>query len=187
LGAPSHERQTASDFRTFQHAHDTVAAGGEIDVLDPAGYGRVTITKSISIQGHGFAGIAVPASSFGITVNAGATDLINLTRLIIDGSRAGNNEGVKLTAGNSLNIQNSIIRGLQTGIDFTPSAASASSNLYVSDSVISDNSNFGILIFSTRSNVTLTAALNRLEVDDNVAKRLVLRNPMRPTIEPTFD
>src|SRR5215471_18886117 len=45
--------------RTFQHAHDVVAAKGEIDVLDPAGYGSLTITKAISIQGHGFAGLAV--------------------------------------------------------------------------------------------------------------------------------
>ena len=48
----------AQPCRTFQKAHDTVAAGGEIDVLDPAGYGTVLISKAISIQGHGFAGIA---------------------------------------------------------------------------------------------------------------------------------
>src|SRR5262245_60029106 len=43
--------------RSFQKAHDTVAANGEIDVLDPAGYGAVLISKAISIQGHGFSGI----------------------------------------------------------------------------------------------------------------------------------
>ena len=37
----------ASPCRSFQHAHDLTAAGGEIDVLDPAGYGAVTITKAI--------------------------------------------------------------------------------------------------------------------------------------------
>jgi hypothetical protein len=52
----------AAPCRTFQHAHDVVAANGEIDVLDPAGYGAVNITKAISIQGHGFAGGAVVAS-----------------------------------------------------------------------------------------------------------------------------
>src|SRR5262245_61816233 len=49
--------------RTFQHAHDVVAANGEIDVLDPAGYGALIISKAISIQGHGFAGLAVPAGN----------------------------------------------------------------------------------------------------------------------------
>src|SRR5262245_3295046 len=71
--------------RTFQHAHDTVAANGEIDVLDPAGYGALTISKAISIQGHGFAGITGPAGSPAITINAGANDRINLRGLLLDG------------------------------------------------------------------------------------------------------
>src|SRR5262245_45519587 len=54
--------------RTFQHAHDVVAANGEIDVLDPAGYGAVTISKSISIQGHGFSGISAPSGN-AVTIN----------------------------------------------------------------------------------------------------------------------
>jgi hypothetical protein len=72
--------------RTFQHAHDTAAANGEIDVLDPAGYGAVTITKAISIQGHGFSGISVASGNTGITVNAGPADDVNLNGLLIDGS-----------------------------------------------------------------------------------------------------
>ena len=48
-GSDSNPCTFAAPCRTFQHAHDMVAAGGEIDVLDPAGYGAVIITKSISI------------------------------------------------------------------------------------------------------------------------------------------
>src|SRR5262245_63956926 len=72
--------------RTFQHAHDVVAAGGEIDVLDPAGYGQVIITKAISIQGHGFAGIAVASGGIGISVIAGDNDTVALNGLLIDGN-----------------------------------------------------------------------------------------------------
>jgi hypothetical protein len=37
----------ASPCRTLQYAHDNiVVAAGEIDVLDPAGYGPITITKA---------------------------------------------------------------------------------------------------------------------------------------------
>src|SRR5262245_40472316 len=71
----------AAPCRTFQHAHDTVAAGGEIDVLDPAGYGAVTITKSISIQGHGFSGISAPNLGNGIFVSATAADDVSLNGL----------------------------------------------------------------------------------------------------------
>jgi len=53
-GLDSNPCTFAAPCRTFQHAHDVVAAAGEIDVLDPAGYGALTINKAISIQGHGF-------------------------------------------------------------------------------------------------------------------------------------
>src|SRR6516162_4145543 len=55
----------AAPCRSFQHAHDVTSANGEIDVIDPAGYGPLTISKSISIQGHGFSGISVPSSGVG--------------------------------------------------------------------------------------------------------------------------
>src|SRR5262249_4943843 len=85
-GSDSNPCTFAAPCRAFQHAHDVVAAGGEIDVLDPAGYGAVTITKAISIQGHGFAGIAVPSGGTGIFINAGAFDRVHLAGLLIDGS-----------------------------------------------------------------------------------------------------
>jgi len=61
-GSDSNPCTFAAPCRTFQKGHDTVAAGGEIDVLDPAGYGALTITKAISIQGHGFPGYRLPAA-----------------------------------------------------------------------------------------------------------------------------
>src|SRR5262245_18054817 len=39
--------------KTFAGAISKTAAGGEIDILDPGGYGTVTITKSITINGAG--------------------------------------------------------------------------------------------------------------------------------------
>jgi len=41
--------------RHFQAAYNVTAAGGEINVLDPAGYGPLTISQALSIQGHGWA------------------------------------------------------------------------------------------------------------------------------------
>src|SRR5215470_10395168 len=39
--------------RTFQAAHDKTLAKGEITVLDPGGYGAVTIGKTITITNDG--------------------------------------------------------------------------------------------------------------------------------------
>src|SRR5260370_803082 len=60
--------------RTLQTAHDGTSAGGEINMLDPAGYGTVIISKAISIvnDGVGSAGILVPNGGTGITIDAGA-------------------------------------------------------------------------------------------------------------------
>ena len=43
----------ANPCRTLQFAHDQTSPGGEIDVLDPAGYGSVVINKAINIINEG--------------------------------------------------------------------------------------------------------------------------------------
>jgi hypothetical protein len=135
--------------RTFQHAHDVVPAGGEIDVLDPAGYGILTITKAISIQGHGFSGVSVPTRGIGITVNAGATDAVSLNGLLIDGSRTGS-EGIRFLTGKSLAVENCVVRNvLDDGMRFASSAASPPS-LSVSNSYFTENTN-GIVILTSGS------------------------------------
>ena len=78
-----------SPCRTPQYAHDhIVAANGEIDILDPAGYGAITITKAISIinDGVGIAGFLATAGGNAITINAGASDTVVLRGLTIEGS-----------------------------------------------------------------------------------------------------
>src|SRR5450432_2002398 len=85
-----------SPCRTFQHAHDIAPANGEIDVIDPAGYGVLTITKSISIQGHGFGGVTAASGAVGVTINAGASDKINLRGLLFEGANSGGS-GISFT------------------------------------------------------------------------------------------
>jgi hypothetical protein len=99
----------ASPCRSFQHAHDVAPAHGEIDVLDPAGYGAVTITKSISIQGHGFSGISIASGATGITINAGPSDAVTLNGLIIDGGGVGAN-GIVFNSGSSVTIANCVVQ-----------------------------------------------------------------------------
>src|SRR5882672_773478 len=63
------------------------AASGEIDVLDDGGFGAVTITKSITINGGGHvAGVLVSgAGANGVLVNAGAGDVVVLRGLVFTG------------------------------------------------------------------------------------------------------
>src|SRR3984893_7136006 len=61
--------------KTFAGAISKTAAGGEINVLDPGGFGAVTITKSISILSQFEAGVLVSGTN-GIIVNAASTDKV---------------------------------------------------------------------------------------------------------------
>jgi hypothetical protein len=70
--------------RTFAGAISKTKAGGEIDALDPGGYGPVTITKSITIDGGRMASILASGTD-GIAINAGSTDVIILRNLGING------------------------------------------------------------------------------------------------------
>jgi hypothetical protein len=64
---------------TFAGAISKTAPGGEIDALDPAGYGGVTITKAITIDGGGgqVASVLVSGTN-GIIVSAGPADVVTL-------------------------------------------------------------------------------------------------------------
>jgi hypothetical protein len=89
-GLESNPCNRTSPCRTFAGAIVKTNPGGEINTLDPAGYGPVTITKSISIvNGLGEAGVLVAPNGTGITISAGADDKINLRGLIIEGAAAG--------------------------------------------------------------------------------------------------
>jgi hypothetical protein len=112
--------------KTFAGAISKTAARGEIDALDPGGFGAVTITKSITISGDGtMAGVLVSGTN-GIVVSAGATDVVILRNLHIEGVGAGLN-GIRFLAGGELHVEDSEIRGFtQQAIDIQTSGADAS-------------------------------------------------------------
>src|SRR5438128_9605563 len=70
--------------KTFAGAISRTAAKGEINCLDPGGFGGVTITKWITISCEaGTAGVLVSGTP-GITVNAGPSDQVTLRGLDIN-------------------------------------------------------------------------------------------------------
>src|ERR1700721_2640484 len=82
--------------KTFAGAISKTATGGEIDVLDPGGFGAVTITKSITIDGYaGLAGVLVSGTN-GVTISATGA-VVTLRNLIFEGVGTGLS-GVMVTA-----------------------------------------------------------------------------------------
>ncbi|MEY4484802.1 MAG: hypothetical protein RL693_2254 [Verrucomicrobiota bacterium] len=109
--------------KTFAGAISKTAAGGEIDALDPGGFGAVTITKSITIDGGPNAGGILAAGTNGVVINAGVNGVVTLRNLSINGVGTGLN-GVRILAAAEVNIENCVIvEFTQLGIDINTTAA----------------------------------------------------------------
>jgi hypothetical protein len=151
--------------RTFQRAYNTVPANGEIDVLDAAEYGPLTITHGISIQAHGWGGITQTVSCdacAAITIAVTTSDPVSLNGLLIDGGGSGR-YGIYITSGPSVQILNSVVRQFQYGIyDLT---TSQKSSLLIEDTIASDNRSDGILIAPRGGSPN--AILNRITANAN--------------------
>src|SRR5215207_121317 len=87
--------------KTYAGAISKTAAGGEISTLDPGGFGAVTITKSITINGDGTLAGILASNTNGVIVNAGVNDVVVLRNLSINGVGNGLN-GIRMLAGKQL-------------------------------------------------------------------------------------
>ena len=123
--------------KTFAGAISKTATGGEINVLDPGGFGAVTITKSISIiADYVEAGVLVSGTN-GIIVNAPAGSKILLQGLDIEGLGTGLT-GVSFIGGSKLYIIRCAIRNF-TNNGVNVASVTAGAHAFISDSYIIDN------------------------------------------------
>jgi len=170
--------------KTFAGAISKTAAGGEIDCLDPGGFGSVTITKSLTIDCNGVAGgVLFAGATTGVNVN-GTNIVVTLRNLSFNGEGTGQ-DAVRFTNGKQLNLENVFItQSAQRGVSVLAMAGlggvviknSTISNgvdgvrtawgfTTVSNSIISGNSGFGLIA----ENVGVINADSNLLVSDGVA------------------
>lgn len=127
--------------KTFAGAISKTAAGGEINCLDPGGFGAVTIIKSMTISCPYTEGGAL-AGGNGIVVNLpAATDVVVLRGLDIFGVNPPSN-GVRFISQGALHIEDSVIRRFNAanswGVQFQPTGVG---NLYIKNVMITQNGN----------------------------------------------
>lgn len=151
--------------KTFAGAISKTATSGEINVLDPGGFGTVTITKAITIDGSGgsIAGV-LSAGVTGIVVNAtgaNANAVVILRNLDINGAGTGTN-GIRFLSGGALYVENTQIYGFtQYGIDFEPSG---SSDLSIDRTLVRESLGGGLAIRpGALGSATATIANSRFE------------------------
>jgi Right handed beta helix region len=164
--------------KTFAGAISKTAVAGEIDTLDPGGFGAVTITKSITIDATaGLGGISAAATT-GIIVNAAAADAVVILRnLDIDGMGTGI-YGIRILAARDVYVENSKIFGFTNrGITDERTAG----RLFVADSVISNNAQTAIVAAPAAAS-TLTVNVNRCRLERNANSGFAATQGTKATI-----
>ena len=158
--------------KTFAGAISKTATGGEINVLDPGGFGGVTITKSITISSEGFeAGVLVSGTN-AIVINATTTSSVVLRGLDIEGLGTGL-VGIKVLGGlGSLHVENCTINNFRgtngSGIEIATSVA-GTTQVYVKDTIVRNNgqgTGGGIFVNPTGSAI-VKASLNNVRMQHN--------------------
>ena len=132
--------------KTFAGAISKTANGGEINALDPAGYGAVTITKAITIDGAATQASILASSVNGVIINITApnpagNNTVTLRNLSINGAAINSTgtgiNGVRILSAGTVNIENlRIERFTQWGVAVETNAAV---NVNIVDSTISNN------------------------------------------------
>ncbi|MCA6121858.1 hypothetical protein J6500_08080 [Bradyrhizobium sp. WSM 1704] len=145
--------------KTFAGAISKTAAQGEINCIDPGGFGVVTITKAITINCHDAFGSILAAGSNGVIINAGVGDRVTLRNLQIQGfGPAGASAGlvgVKILQAGSVSIEDCVITQFsQQGI--LDQRTNAGGKLLVKDTMLTHNAGSGISVAgATTNNATL--------------------------------
>lgn len=176
--------------KTFAGAISKTAANGEINVLDPGGFGAVTITKSITIRSDGVeAGVLVSGTN-GININAAATDRVVLDGLDIEGVSNGTSlNGINVISAREVVVRNTSIRGFNAAAAGNGILINSSNKVAVTvvDSFIANN-NVGIAVISPGLNgsarvfksvmtgnlaagIRVTGAGNSAQISGNVIER----------------
>jgi hypothetical protein len=159
--------------KTFAGAISKTASGGEINVLDPGGFGGVTITKPITISSECFeAGVLVSGTNAIIINTPNASDEVILRGLDIDGIGTGvvtSLSGIKTITGGTVHIEKCTVHRFLDGINFVPTVAN--SKLIVLDTNVRGNGNTsaatggGITVGPTAA---ASADLNNVRMENNI-------------------
>jgi hypothetical protein len=146
--------------KTFAGAISKTAVGGEIDVLDAGGYGAVTITKSITIDGSGAMASILATSVTGITINitdpADPVKTVRIRRLSINGAPPTNSagiQGIRVISANKVFVEDTVIDGF-TKHGITVETATAA-QVFIKGTTIRNIAGNGVNIVSAGSQVVI--------------------------------
>ena len=179
--------------KMFAGAISKTALNGEINCLDPGGYGAITITKSITIDCHaefasilfsGTNGINIPFNSFAA---ADARKTVRLRSLSLNGLTTGL-IGIRITGGSVIGggvviIEDSIIDGVFAGgAAGALDERTAGGELYISNTTVRNTGVFGIAINPGVAGQRIDAAFDNVRVQNSSNIGILIGNNGRAMI-----
>ena len=142
--------------KTFAGAISKTARGGEINVLDAGGFGAVTITKSITIDGTGPMSSILGSGTNGIVINitdaADVAKSVRIRGLSLNGAGTGL-IGIKVISANRIFVEDTMIDGFTDGISIN---ATVPVQMFIKDATIRNNSGNGISVASAGAQAILS-------------------------------
>ena len=172
--------------KTFAGAISKTAKDGLINVLDPGGFGAVTITKSITIDGTPFMAGVLASGTNGININITDVNDVNkqvtLRGLDIEGAGTGL-IGVNISSANKVVIENCRILGFRAGSQqgIRVNTTVANMQLMVRNCTISGNGLQGISVTGGAGGATQVHVSNT-EISQNGSSAVDLVNNAKGTI-----
>lgn len=152
--------------KTFAGAISKTAAGGEIDVLDPGGFGALTITKAITIDGTPVVAGVLVSGTAGFVVNAGASDVVTIRGLDFDGIGGSGTKGIQIIQAGKVQIEDCQIYGFNPrGISVEP--ATNPVQVFISNTRIKESAFNGIVVAPATPSIHAQVTLNNVEISEN--------------------
>jgi len=162
--------------KTFAGAISKTAPGGVIDVLDPGGFGGLTITQPVTIDGDGAEGGVLVEGTPGIVIDVGPTNSVTLRNLSFEGVGSGTS-AIQIISAGAVHIENCQINGfLDSGIDDENNVTNGL--LFIKNTTIHNCETNGIALApvvsdtTTVQNVNITGCGDGIDVSTNATALL---------------
>lgn len=152
--------------KTFAGAISKTTAAGEIDCLDPGGFGGVTITKAITLDCQSGVGSILVAGTNGINIAAGATDAVTIRNMSLEGlglAGGGGLTGISITSGAIVHLENLKIHDFITA-GVAVNATAAGMTVSMNNVTIMGDNGTGAGISATTSTGTVLLELDNVRV-----------------------
>jgi hypothetical protein len=185
-GSDSNPCSLTSPCRHFSAALAATSVGGEIDALDPGGYGSLTINQAVTIEGEGWSYLAPPNGGNAITINA-VSGNVTLRGLSLNGVGTTDTNGIEFNTGDSLTVTNCVLQNFGwdgstaiTGNGILMRPTSTQVTFAITNTIVSNNGFVGFSYFPQSGGTAAYGIIDHVEATNNQNSGFVIATGAGP-------